>query len=131
MTAFLKTWRGKIITVVLALLFIVALYVVYVFWQLNQVFPKNINFDAALWQTSTSDGQDTPRCLMRNDLEQNHLKFGMTRVEVNTLLGETQSNGKVLNYYLGFCNPFGIDGESLALEFDDGDKLIHVRTIQH
>jgi hypothetical protein len=130
MTAFLKTWRGKIIAIALALLFIAALYVAYVFWQLNRIFPENIRFDATLWQTSTTDGQDSPRCLMQRDLEQNHLTLGMSKSEVSTLLGEGETTENGLSYYLGFCNPFGIDGMALGLEFDN-NKLSRIYDIQY
>jgi hypothetical protein len=131
MKTFLKPWWGKLIAFVVLLLLIGITLAGYLFWQLRDMFPRAIPFDATLWQAANIEEVDNPRCLMQRDLEQNHLKLGMTRAQVNTLLGEPQSNEKVLSYYLGFCSPFGIDGESLELEFDDRDKLIEVRTLQH
>jgi hypothetical protein len=131
MTAFLKTPRGKITAVVLTLLFMMTLYTAYVFWQLHQIFPDNIEFDAAFWQISSTDGQDTPRCLMQRDLEQNHLRLGMNKIEVLALLGEGETTEQSLSYYLGFCNPFGTDGVALGLEFDASDKLSRIYDIQY
>jgi hypothetical protein len=130
MSAFLKTWRGKIIAIALALLLIAVLYVAYVFWQLNRIFPENIKFDTTVWQTSSTDEQDSPRCLMQADLEQNHLSLGMTKTEVTTLLGEGETTENGLSYYLGFCNPFGIDGMGLGLEFED-NTLRKIYDIQY
>jgi hypothetical protein len=130
MTAFLKTWRGKIIAVALTLSLVAILYVAYVFWQLYGIFPKNIKFDAIAWQTSSTDEQDSPRCLMQADLEQNHLNLGMSKAEVKTLLGEGETTENGLSYYLGFCNPFGIDGMGLGLEFEN-NKLSRIYDIQY
>jgi hypothetical protein len=131
MKVFLKPWWGKVIAVILVLLLIASVLAGYVFWQMRQIFPRAIPFNGAIWQAADTEKPDNPRCLMQRDLEQNHLNRGMTRAEVTSLLGETKSNEKVLSYYLGFCNPFGVDGESLELEFDGNDKLINIRTIQH
>jgi hypothetical protein len=131
MKTFLKPWWGKLIAVVVLLLLIGIALAGYLFWQLRDMFPRAIPFDATLWQTANIEEVDNPRCLMQHDLEQNHLKLGMTRAQVTTLLGETQSNEKVLNYYLGFCNPFGIDPTALVLEFDDSDNLNKVYDVQY
>ncbi len=130
MSAFLKTWWGKVIAVLVALFISLSVVVGFYLWQLSGIFPDNINFNPVLWQTSTTDEQDTPRCLMKSDLEQNHLKLGMTRAEVIALLGNEGISEQGLSYYLGFCD-FSIDGMSLSLEFSGENKLIDIRTLQH
>ncbi len=126
---FFKTRQGKILAVGVTLLLILVLYVAYVFWQLGQIFPDDIKFDRVLWQTSSTDGLDTSRCLMQRDLERHHLQVGMAKTEVTELLGGTSSDDQNLTYYLGFCG-FSMDGVSLRLEFTN-NKLIRVSSVQH
>jgi hypothetical protein len=68
---------------------------------------------------------------MQADLEQTHLKLGMTKTEIIELLGAGEQNEQTISYYLGFCNPFGVDAVALGLEFDSNDKLIRVYDIQY
>jgi predicted negative regulator of RcsB-dependent stress response len=131
MKAVLKTWWGKTILVLLVLFLGSVAYFAYSVWQLNRIFPDNIAFDAALWKTADTGEQDNTRCSMQADLEQNHLNLGMTKAEVVALLGETEQTEQTLSYYLGFCNPFGIDGMALGLEFDSNDKLTKIYDIQY
>jgi hypothetical protein len=116
--------------VVVVLLFLLSLYAGYSLWQLKSLYPEPITFDAALWQTSSTGGRDAARCLMQQDLEQNHLSIGMTKREVTQLLGAGEITEQGLSYDLGFCNPFGIDPYALGLEFEQ-DKLSRIYDIQY
>jgi hypothetical protein len=131
MKTFLKTWWGKTILVLTVLFLLLGAYIAYSLWQLNQIFPDGVAFDPALWRTADTGEQDNPRCLMQADLEQNHLKLGMTKAEVISLLGEPERAEQTTSYYLGFCNPFGVDAVALGLEFDSNDKLTRIYSIQY
>jgi hypothetical protein len=131
MQRFLKPWWKKIIALVFLFVLVLALVAGYSVWQFSQVFPRAISFDAELWRTADTSEQDNPRCLMQRDLEQNHLKLGMTKVEVIALLGELEETEKTTGYYLGFCSPFGVDAVALGLEFNNKDKLSKIYNIQY
>jgi hypothetical protein len=131
MNVLLKTWWGKVVIVLAGLLLLGGAYIAYALWQLNQIFPDSIAFDANLWRTANTSKQNNPRCLMQRDLKQNHLKLGMTKAEVTALLGEPRDDDQTTSYYLGFCNPFGVDAVALGLEFDSQDKLTRVYDIQY
>jgi hypothetical protein len=131
MNRLLKPWWGKVIAVALLLLLLLGLAAGYSFWRISQAFPRAITFDAELWHTADLSEQDNPRCLMRRDITENHLKLGMTRAEVIALLGEVEANEQTTSYYLGFCKPFGVDAVALGLEFDSQDKLSRVYDIQY
>jgi hypothetical protein len=129
MSAFLKTWWGKSIAALLVLFLLGAFIVGFYIWRLRQIFPDNVKFDSILWKTSSTDGQDTPRCLMQKDLEQNHLKLGVTRAEVSALLGDPGGDKNTQTYDLGFCG-FSIDGVALKLEFTN-NKLSKIYTLEY
>lgn len=131
MKSFLKPWWRKVIAVIFSLVLLLALVGGYSFWQLRQAFPRAIPFDAELWHMADTSQLDNPRCLMQRDLEQTHLKLGMTKTEVVTLLGEQEENEQTTSYYLGFCSPFGVDAVALGLEFDSNDKLSRIYDIQY
>lgn len=80
-------------------------------------------FDAAHWQAQRgSEARDNPRAGMVGDLER-LLRPGMTRAEVEALLGmpESQHEGRWI-YDLG-ASPYGIDYEYYVIEFDDAGRL--------
>jgi hypothetical protein len=131
MKTLLKPWGRKTILGLAILFLLLGVYIAYFIWQLDQIFPDSIAFDPTLWKTADTGERDNPRCLMQHDLEQNHLKLGMTKAEVITLLGERESNEQTTSYYLGFCHPFGVDAVALGLEFDSDDKLIRIYDIQY
>ncbi len=131
MKSFLKPWWGKAIALALLLLLLLGAAAGYSLWRLNQILPRAISFDAELWRTADTNEQDNPRCLMQRDLEQNHLKLGMTKAEVAALLGELEEREQTTSYYLGFCSPFGVDAVALGLEFGSDDKLSRIYDIQY
>jgi hypothetical protein len=131
MKRFLKPRWGKAIAVALLLVVLLALVAGYSFWRLSQIFPRATTFDAELWRTADTSQLDNPRCLMQRDLEQTHLKLGMTKTEVATLLGELEESERTTSYYLGFCSPFGIDAIALGLEFNSNDRLSRIYDIQY
>jgi hypothetical protein len=131
MKSFLKPWWGKLIALALLLVLLLTFTAGYFVWRLNQIFPKAISFSAELWHTADTSEQDNPRCLMQNDLEQNHLHLGMTKTEVAALLGRIEESERTTSYYLGFCSPFGVDATALGLEFNSNDRLSRIYDIQY
>lgn len=113
---------------------------------IRAIIPQHQSFDASVWknQWPLIDNSDV-RFSMVNDLQKNILKHGMTRGEVQLLLG---SNTHILPghlndmaYPLGFNPDSGAMGRHggsvringgmhwLVLEFDDRDQLIQWRVI--
>lgn len=131
MKSLLKPWWGKVITVALFLLLLLALAAGYSLWRINQILPRATTFDAELWYNADTNQRDNPRCLMQRDIKENHLELGMTRAEITALLGEPEANEQTTSYYLGFCHPFGVDAMALGLEFDNNNKLTRTYDIQY
>jgi hypothetical protein len=97
-------------------------------------------FDQAAWQQQPveTNNERSPRCLMVDDLLENHLKIGMTRSEVVALLGNAElgsaelEGGKnkgeeiaqpIANFYVGRCNTYSVDQYELELIFDGQYRL--------
>lgn len=130
MKAFLKPWWGKLIVAVVVLLLIGIAAAAYAFWQIREAFPRSIPFDATVWQAADTEELDNPRCLMRGDLEQHHLKLGMTKTDIVSILGEGNKETQIISYYIGFCRPFTIDATAMTLEFDN-NKLTKIYDVQY
>ena len=92
--------------------------------------PTFGRFDAARWKAQGSDkGNPSPRYRMLGSIEE-RLRPGMTRVEVEALLGEPDERHG-LDYYSGLGTMFpGIDYDSLVIEFDVAGKLKSYRISQ-
>lgn len=65
---------------------------------------------------------------MVDDLMNHHLRKGMTKVQVISLLGETGPDDFGVNrfrYYLGFtCGPLCMDPDMFVVTFDSQDRVI-------
>lgn len=131
MNVLLKTWWGKVVAVLAVLLFLGGAYIAYALWQLERIFPDSIAFDTNFWRTADTSERDNPRCLIQRDLEQNHLEIGTSKADIIALLGEPESDEQTTSYYLGFCNPLGIDAVALGLEFDSQGRLSKIYGIQY
>jgi hypothetical protein len=113
---------------------------------IRTIIPPNQRFDAEIWknQSPLIDNTDV-RLSMANDLQKNILKHGMTRGEVQLLLG---NNTHILPAHLNdMAYPLGSNPDSgamgrhggsaringgmhwLVLEFDDRNQLIQWRVI--
>lgn len=105
----------------------------YVFFALTNNVYNDWWFDEAIWKNQPEKSKtlqiasvcDSKRIYMADDLQRRILKKGMTRQQVQVLLGRadaqaTAQNKKSLNYYLG-CS-WGID--IFEIEFDKQQKMI-------
>ncbi len=108
---------------------------------------RNLRFDAEIWRENTYalDGSDL-RQRMVNDLQRNVLARGMTRIEIESLLGKSESGFFSDDYNLvyrlgsepgtGTMTRYGqsihINGQEqwLALKLNDLGRLIDWRVVK-
>ncbi|MCU0707964.1 MAG: outer membrane protein assembly factor BamE [Pirellula sp.] len=91
-------------------------------------------FDRELWHRfHEDDDPDNPRASMVTDLQWNYLKKGMTRSDVEELLGtpDFEKRDDVYSYNLGMWSGHRMDYDSLDIHFDADGKLADVRRLQH
>jgi outer membrane protein assembly factor BamE (lipoprotein component of BamABCDE complex) len=97
-------------------------------------------FDQVAWlQPFEMNDENVPRCLMIDDLLQNQLTVGMSRLEVTALLGEadyqddsTESEDRsqqTSGYFLGRCNKYNIKQYKLQLVFNGQERLEQITQI--
>ncbi len=92
----------------------------------NQIGRRG-RFESAAWRSERGnyDG-DNSRLSMISDLEQNHLKVGMSQGSVEQILGEPDSTPEASSvYYLG-VSPYGFDSEFFAIKYDSDGNLITI-----
>jgi hypothetical protein len=69
---------------------------------------------------------------MAHDLKTNILRTGLTKAEVEKLLGEPDSNRVTFHeYFLGMCSGLRIDFDTLDVHFDSEGRLVKVQVVQH
>lgn len=97
---------------------------------------KPREFNAQVWRLSLkSPSDDSTRLAMLDDLLQRHHLVGMSRSELESLLGEpTQQfdeQHRVSTYFLGTkSRTFGFTLFFLVVEFDDTDQVSNVRIVE-
>lgn len=134
------------VTVLLKWLLIVTgtvLLLVVLFWRslmgfvLHDLPFMGRSFDAKAWSTAlkcTSDKDCIDKdmaCVrgsMFRDLSRKHLTPGVPRSQVLALLGEPTlvTKDNCVDYELGYCSGFKIDGDYLRVCYDQGDKVSRV-----
>ena len=103
---------------------LVALLVGWTLYVEHELGAQAQDFNTSEWQTwagARGCEPDSPRLLMVEELQENHLKLGMKRAEVMRLLGRQDYNWgpNSIEYGLGGS----IDCEFLALDFDRNGRL--------
>ncbi|MCP3057697.1 hypothetical protein LXT21_02780 [Myxococcus sp. K38C18041901] len=85
-------------------------------------------FDSEQWKAQRGSGADkNPRVGMVVALKQHHLREGMSREDVHTLLGEPeQRRGTSEVYELG-VSPVGVSYEYFIIDFDAQDRVTRFR----
>ncbi|WP_164017042.1 outer membrane protein assembly factor BamE [Pyxidicoccus trucidator] len=85
-------------------------------------------FDSELWKAQRGTGADkNPRVGMVVELKKKHLREGMTREDVQKLLGEPdQRRGTSEVYELGM-SPVGVSYEYLVIDYDGQGKVMRFR----
>jgi hypothetical protein len=92
--------------------------------------------DSVFTQTEWARTTDTDRAPMAGDLVRNHLPPGMTRTQVESLLGTPSraesgadatkndaSGGTTYRYYIGSWSNYGYDDAWVYVHFDESGKL--------
>ena len=119
------------------------LLLVVLFWRplvgfvLHELPFMGSSFDAKVWSsalvcTSDKDCMDKEMACVRGamfrDLSRNHLTPGVVRTQVQLLLGEptVQAKDNCVDYELGYCSGFKIDGDYLRVCYDRADKVSRV-----
>jgi len=121
-------------TVSVLLLLLVALLTTFSDWFFQSPF-SGAKFDAKIWNSyANSEEANSPRGPMTNDLIENHLKPGMDRQSVESLLGKEDSyQGQgCTGYTLGMWSGLAIlDYDVLHVCFDSSDRLVSAIPYQH
>lgn len=121
----------------IAFLFIpIAVAVVFV-WRLCPMFNNPFNdarFDRAVWLAASGTQQErNPRGPMAEDLQRRLLHKGMTRRQVEAIIGKPDFTSEhdrqrgIEGYYLGDWGWMSLDPDSLELCYDRHGQLIQAR----
>lgn len=117
------------------LVFSLGVLILFQYWMQGFNNPFNdLPFDQKTWASNAnSRDNDNPRGLMADDLLRKHLRKGMTRNQVQALLGEPDfsSSSNPWEYMLGCWSGFRMDADTLDVYFDDSNNVSRVRITQH
>ena len=111
------------------------LLIAFNFFSLDQSFVQQ-PFDAAKWrQNVESGGNDPTRLQMIDDLLRRYSLQGMTRHEIEALLGKPPKTDYFRDYeYVYWLGPernfISIDSEWLGLQFDASDRVSAVSVLR-
>lgn len=85
-------------------------------------------FNAELWQAQRgASARDNPRAGMVVDLQRVHLRAGMSRAEVQRLLGEPDQQQEFSDVYELGVSPVGIDYEYFIVDYDASGAMTQSR----
>jgi hypothetical protein len=125
--------RFSIAVSILAFLALVFFYSVLYFIGGNDPFDDKA-FDKQVW-VSMHDQMlpDNPRGQMYQDIIENHVKLGMSKVQVLELLGTPDFKNEInfVSYNLGMWSGMGMDYDSFDLYFSKSGVLTKTRKVQH
>lgn len=123
----------SIIAIVLALIAAIYLWIFSYIFFLNPAitdYSQRIHFDSIIWQDPKSErAWDNPvRLRMVNDLLKKHPLVGMSKIQVNKLLGIPKQTGYFRGYdYVYWLGPergfISIDSEWLGIKFKDNNVI--------
>jgi hypothetical protein len=104
------------------------------YWLIKGGIFRTSSFNEAEWKSLKRKTADSScyRGGMAHDLKTNILRSGITKAEVEKLLGEPDSNKAAAHeYLLGMCSGLRIDFDTLDIQFDSEDRLVNVKVVQH
>jgi hypothetical protein len=126
--------KKAVITIGIFFLTIAVLLGAFVWWASVGVFSTS-RFDKAEWLTHVPQEREITcyRGGMARDIKNRLLTPGMTKQEVEALLGPPDNNHKPqeLEYTLGMCSGFRIDHDGLIIRFSTEGRLINAYIVQH
>lgn len=104
------------------------------YWLFKGGVFRTSSFNETAWKSLSRKTTDSScyRGGMADDLRTNILRAGLTRTEVENLLGAPDSvKADVHEYFLGMCSGFRIDFDTLDVHFTPEGRVQVVRVVQH
>jgi hypothetical protein len=130
---FLTLWNIFCALIIITAVVVVA-FVGWQYWLLNGGVFRTSSFNEVEWKSLKRKSGDFScyRGGMAHDIKTNILRTGLTKTEVERLLGEPDFNRiDVHEYFLGTCSGFQIDFDTLDVQFDSEGRLVKVQVVQH
>ncbi len=103
-----------------------AIAIVLLLWKGCTMSTTHADFDPQRWQAQRglAEGQDSKRNSMLEALERDHLRAGMARDTVRSLLGEPDRTTRTEDEYELGPSPVGVTMESYLVEYDAQGKVV-------
>ena len=130
---FWNPWR-IVGTLLAAAVVTVVAFLGWQYWLMNGGIFRTSRFDETEWKSLRKFTTDSScyRGGMAQDIKTKVLRTGMTRAEVEKLLGPPDLvRDEYHEYLLGMCSGLRIDFDTLDVHFDSGGRLAKVQTVQH
>ena len=119
---------------VIAAVTLVVVFVGWQYWLFTGGVFRTSSFNEAEWKSLAREASDFScyRGGMAHDIQSNKLRAGLTKDEVEKLLGAPDSNkGDIHEYFLGMCSGLRIDFDTLDVYFDSEGRLVKAQLHQH
>jgi hypothetical protein len=126
-------WR-TVFGLVTGLLVVAVAFVGWQIWLFKGGVFRTSSFNEAEWKSLARKTTDAScyRGGMAHDLKTNILRTGLTKAEVEKLLGEPDSSRVTFHeYFLGMCSGLRIDFDTLDVHFNSEGRLVKVQVVQH
>jgi hypothetical protein len=130
---FLTLWN-IFCTLIIVTAVVAVAFVGWQYWLYKGGIFRTSSFNEAEWKSLKRPFDDVScyRGGMAHDIKTNIPRTGLTKTEVEGLLGEPDFNkAEVHEYNLGFCSGLRIDLDTLDVHFDSEGKLTEVYVVQH
>jgi hypothetical protein len=103
-----------------------SLAIVLLIWKGCAMSTTYADFDPQRWQAERglSEEGDSKRNSMLEALERDHLRIGMSREAVRSLLGEPDTATRTADRYELGPSPVGVTLESYLIEYDSQGKVV-------
>ncbi len=117
-----------------ATLIITATFVGWQYWLFTGGIFRTSNFNEVEWKSLNQKTSDSScyRGGMAHDIKTNVLRIGMTKPEVENLLGQPDAiEAETHEYFLGMCSGLRIDMDTLDVHFNSEGQLTKIQVVQH
>lgn len=104
------------------------------YWLFKGGIFRTSSFNETAWKSLNRKTTDSScyRGGMAHELQTNLLRAGLTRAEVERLLGAPDSvKADVHEYFLGMCSGFRMDFDTLDVHFTPEGRVLAVEVVQH
>lgn len=126
-------WRILFVSLGTIAFFAIA-FISWQYWLIKGGVFRTSSFDATEWKSLKVGTADSScyRGGMVRDIQRNVLRVGLTREEVEQLLGAPDaSRDSIHEYVLGMCSGWRIDFDTLDVRFDSTGRLLTTQVTQH